>query len=445
MKIYLFLILTGLMLVNKNYSQVSEQYLKLWSDPEIRDRIQSGIEQNRKGYAALQFKTRDGKPNSVTQISIEQISNDFLAGCNLFMIGEFDTEKKNKAYEERFASVFNFGTLPFYWKTLEPNQGELRFGKESAKIYRRPAPDRVLEFCRNNDITPKGHSLLYHHPAFGMPDWFPKDQKEQYSLIVKHIKQIAERYSDQIKYWDVVNELKWNTTGILPKDYAFRTFKLCEEYFSPDNTLTINDGTPSIMDKDEYCQYYQIIQNLIVRGAKVDAIGIQFHLWEEYEMFRQGKLYTPQQVFQGLDLYSDFGRPIHITEITIPTIPNDKTGLETQALIVENLYRLWFSHPSIENIVWWNLADGTALESEDIWNAGLLDKDLNPKPSYNILKKLFTEEWRTKIENVTVNGSSYKFKGFFGKYKIRIIKDGKTIEQEIHLSKDGPKDFVLLL
>jgi hypothetical protein len=40
---------------------------------------------------------------------------DFHFGCNIFMLGEYDSPEKNKLYEEKFTALFNTATLPLYW------------------------------------------------------------------------------------------------------------------------------------------------------------------------------------------------------------------------------------------------------------------------------------------------------------------------------------------
>jgi len=84
-----------------------------------------------------------------------------------------------------------------------------------------------------------------------------------------------------------------------------------------------------------------------------------------------------------LDLYeklADFGLPLFITEITIPSAGSDGEAL--QAEVVRDHYRLWFSAPTMAGITWWNLGDGTAVKGENEAQGGLLDNDLKPKAAY---------------------------------------------------------------
>ena len=134
----------------------------------MEDRIATGIEANKKGFAFLSFVDGDGKPVNDVEVKVTQKNHDFKYGANLFMLGEMQDEERNEKYKKYFADAFNIATLPFYWNTLEPEQGKPRFAKDSPRIYRRPAPDLCLEYCEANGIEPKAHCLNY---AGFMPDW----------------------------------------------------------------------------------------------------------------------------------------------------------------------------------------------------------------------------------------------------------------------------------
>ena len=59
----------------------SETYRKLWHDPEVTDRIDAGIEANRKGWVTLQFAGQNGKPLSNVKVTVEQTGQIGRASC----------------------------------------------------------------------------------------------------------------------------------------------------------------------------------------------------------------------------------------------------------------------------------------------------------------------------------------------------------------------------
>ena len=112
----------------------------------IAERSSAGIENGRKGFCTIALKDESGAPVREATVRLTQKTHDFKYGANIFMLDEFETEEKNAAYREVFKQHFNMATVPFYWDTLEPEEGKPRFAKDSPRVYRRPAPDLCLEY-----------------------------------------------------------------------------------------------------------------------------------------------------------------------------------------------------------------------------------------------------------------------------------------------------------
>ena len=60
-----------------------------------------------------------------------------MFGSTGFMLGCFENAEKETKFKELFASIFNLVVVPFYWNTLEPEEGKLRFQKDSENIYKK--------------------------------------------------------------------------------------------------------------------------------------------------------------------------------------------------------------------------------------------------------------------------------------------------------------------
>jgi len=263
------------------------------------------------------------------------------------------------------------------------------------------------------------------------------------------MEQIAARYGKSIAVWDVVNEpVERDPKVVEPKDYVYWSMKEAERLFPPQAVLMVNEAnTPwAVGFRHETSHYYQLLQNLLLRNARVDAIGLQFHLNFFPEAVRKeaaaGRALGPLDMLRVLDLYSRLQRPIHITEISIPTLPEGAVGEREQARMVRSLYRMWFSHPGVEAITWWNLADGTAHGAkENSWRAGFLREDLSPKPSFQALDDLIHKEWWTQIKRNSGGESSLRLHGFYGDYNLSATLNGKTISRKLRLSKTGTNDF----
>jgi GH35 family endo-1,4-beta-xylanase len=424
----------------------------------IQKRIENGIKQNRQGQFELVFRNSKDEPVNNVSVEIIQKSHDFYFGANGFMVKGFKNSKEDELYEKYFTQLFNFVTIPFYWPELEPEPGKLRFGKDSEFIYRRPAPDVVLDFCKKYNLTSKGHTLVWDNPRWSLPEWLPQDEVIMEKKIAKRIGEIAERYGHEIQIWDVVNEVTdRHSDVIMPKDFAFKAFKESERLFPESNVFTLNftTGIWRRSDKREYSSDYLLTENLLLRDSKVNAIGLQFHNFNEDEYWNilKGEVFSPVSLFNTLDLYSDFGLPLHITEITISAL--SEKGPEYQAIMTENFYKLWFSHPNVEAIIWWNLVDGTAAPGynrsdgttrpgEDKWKGGLLNRDFSKKPVFDVLDKLINKEWKTNLV-LSSEDDRVKYSGFYGTYVLKITKDGTSYEKEVSFSKKGSRRQTIIL
>ena len=71
----------------------------------MEERINSGIEQYRKGYANILVKDNEGNPIPNVKITVNQKSHEFKFGANLFMLDELETEEKNEAYKKYFIYI----------------------------------------------------------------------------------------------------------------------------------------------------------------------------------------------------------------------------------------------------------------------------------------------------------------------------------------------------
>jgi len=413
------------------------RYDALWADPAVETRIREGIERHRKGDFTLRLVDGRGQPLRNVAVRLEQTGNDFLFGCNAFMVDGYDSPEKNRAYETAFARLFNYASVPFYWKDLEPQPGQVRFAANSPKIYRRPPPDAVLAFCQRHNLTPKGHTLVWNTPKHSIPAWLPKDSTERDRLTTQRIQQIAGRYGASIPIWDVLNEAIHDRGEPMPPNYEFKAFRDAARFFQAGTQLLINETT-NAWGNAGLRDYKALIQKLLAQGARIDGIGLQFHFFSEktHADAMAGTAFTPDQCFRALDDYAaTFPRPIHVTEITLPTLPNTDAGRQAQATLARNFYRLWFSHPGVEAITWWNLPDGAALAGEDQWNGGLVNPDFSPKPAYRALDKLLNEDWKTKRTTQSDGQGIVAFRGFYGTYQLTVQRGKTKTEQTIRFSK----------
>ena len=368
-----------------------------------------------------------------------------------------------------------------FWNNCKDPQAQLH--------WRRPSTDQIVEFCESKGLRMHGHVLVWGHRKYGIPSWwhnlmskeedasflryFPnepnrwksKDKQSKewtymsfdecataFSTFTKNldialenrVKQIAEHYKGRLHSYDVVNEsaeddygnlIPENHTvaksryGVMNGDYPYKALKWAEKYFPKEVQLNINDYFK------RPC-YTAQTNRLMERGCKIDVMGLQMHLFDL--ALCQGiadgwKIQTPSQVREYVGWASQTGLPLHLSEITITAPSQDERGLMIQAIITQQLYRLWFSQEKMMGITWWNTVDGCGVKGEPAVS-GIFTRDMKEKPSYWALDQLINHEWKTNTTVKADENGKVKFRGFKGTYRITYKdKRGKTQTMEYTL------------
>ena len=387
---------------------------------EILNQADARIEKYRMSNAALKVFGPDGKPLAArTPVSIKQIRHKFLFGCNIFKLNRCETPQDNYDYAEKFTSLLNFATLPFYWWNYERQRGK----PQDART------EEIVNWCKGQNITTKGHPLAWNYAE---QRWLPKDPETAMKLQMNRIERCTRLFKDKVDIWDVVNEAthydrdqcKDNAPTLTEaiskmgvKAYICEAFKRARDG-NPEATLIINDyRTDKSFDE-------KVISKLLDDNGQplYDVIGIQSHMHSGY--------WGPNKAWETCERFAKFGKPLHYTETTVVSgqqgwelrksrkDPNFRwistlEGEQRQAKQVTEFYRILFSHPAVEAITWWDFTDQGSWQRAP---AGLLRDDMTPKPAYDELKKLIKGKWWTQTEVLTKEAGKAEFRGFYGQY-----------------------------
>jgi endo-1,4-beta-xylanase len=387
--------------------------------------IDQRIRQHRTGRLRLTVRKPDGRPLADTPVAVRQTRHRFLFGCNLFRLDTYTDAAREAAYQRRFADLLNFATLPFYWSGYEPREGETQAERQM----------KLAHWCAEHGITAKGHPLCYH---MTVPEWaralpYAAFKARQFERITREVAGFA----GWVDVWDVINETVWTPGHEGGKHPLARVGRrlgrvgLVKEVFAraraanPHATLLINDCDP-------IPAYARLVRDSLAAGAAIDVVGIQSHMHKGY--------WGPEKAWQVCEEYARFGKPLHFSELTIlsgiiqPEHSWSKTrddwhttaeGEAQQAEQVVELYRLLFSHPAVQAITWWDLADDHAWLGAP---AGLLRRDLSPKPAYDALMKLVKGAWWTGEQVLRTDAQGcLEFDGFLGDYAVTVAGAGAEV------------------
>ncbi len=327
----------------------------------------------------------------------------FLFGAAGFSLARSDD------YARKYAALFNFATLPFYRNNTEPVEGKLDYSRVES----------VLDKTVGSTMLFKGHPLLWFKRE-NMPDFLPKKNWQEMKVSCReYALRSVGRFRHRIHSWDIINEahdwaneMKYEPgqlvemTALMSKatreadPTAFRIVNNCCLFAEYVATRTSNANRPPLdrpsMTPLEYMR--------ALRDARVDydAVGLQ--------------IYCPGrdmlEIERHIERFTSLGKPIHITELGIPSANHPDTlktyeergrripypidavwhgtewTEEIQADWVEQFYTICYSMPQVEAISWWGFSDPGYMP-----NGGLVRSDISLKPSYERLSKLIAE-WR---------------------------------------------------
>jgi len=279
--------------------------------------------------------------------------------------------------------------------------------------------DKYVKFGEENNMILRGHTLVWHSQ---IPDWFfqdstdkakPATSEQLRSRMEKHIKTVVGRYKGKIKYWDVVNEVISDKSGLrgddekskwksiigdidgdgYDDDYIELAFKYAHEA-DPDATLIINDyGTEGSTRKRD--DLYNLIERMLKKGIPVGGVGLQSHISmynpsagqikDDIEKFSSLKKYNPKFTVQVTEL-----------DMSIYNSSNESTKIVTADVLTQeasqykgifDVYKDEAKNGNLGLVMFWGGSDDdTWLDNFPVKNRPdsplLFDRSLQAKPAY---------------------------------------------------------------
>jgi GH35 family endo-1,4-beta-xylanase len=366
-------------------------------------------------------------------VEIHQLRHGFLWGGNLFGWAVPGAPEIEAAYRARFAELFNFATLDFYWHQYEPEQGRPRYART----------DAAVDWCQANDIACKGHPLVW--ASIPDPTWLPKDAAAIREASLGRVREIVGRFRGKIDVWDVVNEpslLLWANTRLGDWAQSVGTHSFVSQHLraareaNPAGTLLLNEVLTAYPS-------YSLLDGLREEGKPLfNAVGLQSHM-------HRGP-WPLDGMWTLCDRYGGLGVPLHFTEFTVLSAAGTEGRWEAptaeseqaQADHAARHYTLLFGHPAVAAVSWWDLSDRAAWKAAP---AGLLRADMSPKPAYEQLHELIRKQWWTTAQGQTNSDGQFMCRAFHGRHRVTVCwPDGREAHRDIDCAR-GPKNVIEMI
>lgn len=369
------------------------------------------IDELRKANIQLTVTDSDGTPVPGAQVRVRMTRHEFGFGSAVAADGINNDGEK---YRETIKDLFNKVVLEndLKWPQWEQNRNKAQ---------------GALNWLRANGITKvRGHNLVWPNWQY-LPAGLQQLSANPAALRARILDHIADEVSatrGQLVEWDVLNEPYTNTAlqSILGEQEMASWFKKAAEH-DPQPTLYINDYSilsGGGLDKPHQDGYFNIIRKILDWEAPLGGIGMQGHFGAEL---------TPvPKLWQILDRFSEFNKPIHITEFDI-----DIDDEEVQAAYTRDFLTAVFAHRSIDGFMMWGFWEGRHWRPR----AAMFRKDWSRKPNADAFTDLVFNQWWTDETAATGDDGAVAFRGFKGEYTIEVTAGDTTQSATATLSRDG--------
>jgi GH35 family endo-1,4-beta-xylanase len=320
----------------------------------------------------------------------------FLFGCNGFGM-------TSAPYRQLYKALFNYTTMPIYRGEVEPQKGHPDYSRLEG----------LLDALAGTTILPKIHPLIFLVPE-ATPEWEKNlPYEETKKLVVSRVRESVARFRHRVHIYDVVNE-----AHVQPE-----TGRGMAGFTREQNVDMTVEALRAARDEDPTCfrivnatgtwaDYYMSRNPGPWQQSPYDYFKMLFDAKGEFETIGLQYYHSGRDLLEferDLETFQDLGKPMHITELGIPSSSHidpkneywgggvggarmlwhgDEFTETVQADWAEQIYTVAYSKPWLKAISWWDFTDQSFIAY-----GALVREDGTPKESYKRLQALFAK-WR---------------------------------------------------
>jgi GH35 family endo-1,4-beta-xylanase len=376
-------------------------------------------------------------------VRVAMTAHEFRFGMQSLQSTAFNSPETKARYDNWIRRTLNQATLHTCWRWIEPYPQDYRFGN---------LEQNILDADKYG-AKKLAHCLYWDHYDWFKPSWIPShfDFNSYMRLWQQYIDAIAEKYSDKIDAWHVINEATLKEDGritdrIIVPDGFYKAFdyvrqKLKGEY----GACFYQDVFQTIFEKNNLSPEYIIARDIITRGMPVDFISLQFHVFDNRWLL---EAYHPGSIRRTIEKFGSLGVPVEIAELGVyfgidlnhPELRNATHDPAAQAALIKNMYKFFFSLPEIRAVTYWHEFGRNA------WFVNMIvDENWNLLQSGEEITNLIMNEWKTNITGKTDSHGVFAARCFFGDYKIEIQTKNGLFVYNADCRKHSAREHTFIL
>ena len=384
------------------------------------------IEKIRKGDLIVRLLDERGQPVSGGRVCAQLERHFFRFGsavsADLLAAQGEDADRYRASIQRLFSAVV-------FENDLKPQMYEKRREKRQMS-----ALDSAVQWLENNHIQLRGHYLFQNAINSTMP------QQIRELGMAKYCEKLRENIHARIDYvgsraceWDAANHpIAWPSAKLLTQSEGFES--ICEDLIREIATLTplplvLNEDNLSDLKERQAHATWELLKQYRQNGLRVDKLGHQAH-------YHLANLISPEAFLKVADYYSEVVPTQLVTEFDVRTNGDDQLAAD----FTRDLMTAVFSHPAFDGFLSWGFWEGKAHHGECMpWR-----KDWSPRPSGQMLEELLGNTWRTRVNLAVGAEGAVGFRGFYGRYIVSHVSDGKTLEGEVDFTPSKLEAIVRL-
>ena len=416
----------------------------------LRDRLElararADIPAVRQGSIAFEVRDAAGASLPGCSIHVKQLSHAFLFG--VFEGSPFNAP----AFQTAREAGFNLATVLPAWGWTDT---------QADPSWRKTADVLGLPGLRRQGYQIKAHGVCWMQDYGILPERVRTMSPEEIvPAAIEQERALLAEWGDSIGIWEVVNEPATTNAVGLSREAMVELTKASAaaiKELTPGRSL-INSphevdygrkylffGLDNRPANDYNRTYSAFLKQAQQAGAldQVDIIGLQFYpgyRFNESLGGYQGPGHPPGWLVDTLERYAAFGKPVHITEFSVPSQYGDDwyagfwrepSTPATQADYLEAVFTIAFGTPGVDSITYWDITDA----KPSVLSGGLISAGGAPKPAFDRARDLI-QEWTTDETVVSGADGSARLPAFAGAYEAEVtMPDGTTLRQTFEVA-----------